>query len=103
MPAHRNTTNRVIVAPLPRPVKDARRSYEQVQRLEQDFVAQLRGLAIVDVDADGRTHVDTPTRIVGAIGAPIGRLNQSGIDAVLKTSLSQRDERELAEDLAGQR
>ena len=44
----------------------ARQAYEQVQRLQQDFVVDLRGLAIVDVDADGKTHVDTPQRIVGA-------------------------------------
>jgi len=145
----------------------ARQAYEQVQSLQRDFIVELRGLAIVDVDADGKTHVDTPQRIVGAsavsgalfglllgllffvpgmallggaIGAVIGKLNQTGIDAefrnrvehlvepghsavvimaskitedrftnamqsfggtVLKTSLSESDERELAEDLAG--
>ena len=47
----------------------ARQVYEQVQRLEQDFIVQLRGLAIVEVDADGKTHVDTPQRIVGASAA----------------------------------
>jgi uncharacterized membrane protein len=138
-----------------------------VQQLQQDFVVQLRGLAIVDVDADGTTHVDTPSRIVGssaatgaifglvigllflvpgmvllggAIGALMGTFNKSGIDAefrnrvahliepghsavvimaskvtedkfaaamqpfggtILKTSLSDRDEKELAEELAG--
>jgi uncharacterized membrane protein len=138
-----------------------------VQQLQQDFVVQLRGLAIVDVDADGKTHVDTPSRIVGssaatgaifglvigllflvpgmvllggAIGALMGTFNKSGIDAefrnrvahliepghsavvimaskvtedkfaaamqpfggtILKTSLSDRDEKELAEELAG--
>ena len=146
----------------------ARQAYEQVQRLQQDFVVDLRGLAIVDVDADGKTHVDTPKRIIGAsavggalfglllgllffvpglgllggaIGALMGVFNKSGIDAqfrsrvehllepghsavvimaskitedkfasamqpfggtVLKTSLSENDERELAEELAGQ-
>src|SRR5687767_3438924 len=86
----------------------ARQAYEQVQRLRQDFIVELRGLAIVEVDADGKTHVDTPVRIIGAsaasgalfglllgllflvpgmallggaIGALIGKLNQSGIDA----------------------
>ena len=44
----------------------ARQAYEQVQRLQQDFVVELSGLAIVDVDADGKTHVDTPKRIIGA-------------------------------------
>jgi uncharacterized membrane protein len=146
----------------------ARQAYEQVLRLQKDFVVDLRGLAIVDVDADGRTHVDTPQRIVGtsavsgalfglllgllffvpgmallggAVGALIGKFNKSGIDAefrnrvehlvepghsavvimaskitedrfatamqpfggtILKTSLSETDEKELAEELAGQ-
>ena len=147
----------------------ARQAYEQVQRLQQDFVVELRGLAIVDVDADGKTHVDTPQRIIGtsaahgalfglllgllffvpgmvllggAIGALMGTFTKSGIDAefrnrvehlvepghsavvvmaskltedkfagamqpfggtILKTSLSESDERELAEELTGQR
>ncbi|MBV9448688.1 MAG: DUF1269 domain-containing protein [Streptosporangiaceae bacterium] len=146
----------------------AHQAYEQVQRLQQDFVVDLRGLAIVDVDADGKTHVHTPRRIIGtsmatgaifglmigllffvpgmvllggAIGALMGKFNQSGIDAsfrdrvehllepghsalvimaskitedkfaaamqpfggtILKTSLSDSDEKELAEELAGQ-
>ena len=148
--------------------RTARQAYEQVQRLQKDFVVDLRGLAIVDVDADGKTHVDTPKRIIGAsavsgalfglllgllffvpgmvllggaVGALMGKFNQSGIDAqfrdrvahlvepghsavvimaakvtedrfaaamqpfggtILKTSLSESDEKELAEELAGQ-
>jgi hypothetical protein len=57
----------------------ARQAYEQVQRLQQDFVVELRGLAIVDVDADGKTHVDTPQRIIGrsaAHGALFGLLSE---------------------------
>lgn len=146
----------------------ARQAYEQVQRLQQDFVVDLRGLAIVNVDADGKTHVDTPRRVIGttaaagalfglligllffvpgmvvlggAIGALMGKFSQSGVDAefrnrvehllepghsavvimaskvtedkfanamqpfggsILKTSLSTEDEKELAEELAGQ-
>jgi len=146
----------------------ARQAYEQVQRLQQDFVVELSGLAIVDVDADGKTHVDTPKRIIGAsavsgalfglllgvlffipgmvllggaVGALMGKLSKSGIDAqfrdrvehlvepghsavvimatkitedkfatamqpfggtLLKTSLSESDEKELAEELGGQ-
>ncbi|HZR53343.1 MAG TPA: DUF1269 domain-containing protein [Streptosporangiaceae bacterium] len=146
----------------------AHQAYEQVQRLHRDFVVDLRGLAIVDVDADGKTHVHTPQRIIsrsaatgaifglmisllffvpgmvllgGAIGALMGTFNKSGIDAqfrdrvehllepghsavvimaskvtedkftaamqpfggtVLKTSLSDSDEKELAEELVGQ-
>jgi uncharacterized membrane protein len=146
----------------------ARQAYEQVQRLQQEFIVDLAGLAIVNVDADGKTHVDTPRRIVGAsavggalfglllgllffvpgmvllggaIGALMGKFNQSGVDAefrnrvehllepghaavvimaakitedkfatamqpfggtILTTSLSESDEKELAEELAGQ-
>lgn len=146
----------------------AQQAYEGVQRLQQDFIVDLRGLAIVNVDADGKTHVDTPKRIIGtsavsgalfglligvlffvpgmallggAIGALMGVLSKSGIDAqfrdrvehllepghsavvimaskitedkfasamqpfggtILKTSLSESDEKELAEELAGQ-
>jgi uncharacterized membrane protein len=50
-------------------LQTARQAYEQVQRLQQDFVVELRGLAIVDVDADGKTHVDTPQRIIGTSAA----------------------------------
>jgi uncharacterized membrane protein len=145
----------------------ARQAYEEVQRLQQDFIVDLRGLAIVDVDAAGHTHVDTPKRIIGqsavggalfglligvlffvpgmvllggAIGVLMGTLNKSGIDSefrdqvghlvepghsavvimatkitedkfasamqkfggtILKTSMSDADEKELAEELAG--
>ena len=147
----------------------ARQAYEQVQRLQQDFIVELRGLAIVDVDAAGKTHVDTPQRLIGAsaaagalfglllgllffvpglgllggaIGALMGTFSKAGVDAefrnrvahlvepghsavvimaqkitedrfagamqpfggtVLKTSLSESDEKELAEELSGQR
>jgi uncharacterized membrane protein len=146
----------------------ARRAYEEVQRLQRDFIVDLRGLAIVDVDTDGKTHVDTPQRIVGrsavsgavfgmligllffvpgmvllggGIGALIGKFSKSGINAefrdrvehliepghsavvimaakitedkfrtamrpfggtILQTSMSDTDEKELAEELAGQ-
>jgi uncharacterized membrane protein len=145
----------------------ARQAYEQVLHLQRDFVVDLRGLAVVDVDADGKTHVDTPQRIIGTsavggavfgmligllffvpgmvllgggIGALIGKFNKSGVDAqfrdrvahliepghsavvimaakvtedkfaeamrpfggtILKTSMSESDEKELAEELAG--
>jgi uncharacterized membrane protein len=148
----------------------ARRAYEEVQRLQRDFIVDLRGLVDVDVDvdADGKTHVDTPQRIVGrsavsgavfgmligllffvpgmvllggGIGALIGKFSKSGINAefrdrvehliepghsavvimaakitedkfrtamqpfggtILQTSMSDSDEKELAEELAGQ-
>jgi len=145
----------------------ARQAYEQVQRLQADMIVDLRGLAVVDVDAAGHTHVDTPKRIIGqsavggalfglligvlffvpgmillggAIGALMGTLSKSGIDSnfrdqvahllepghsavvimaskitedkfgsamapfggtILKTSLSDADEKELAEELSG--
>jgi uncharacterized membrane protein len=146
----------------------AERAYDQVQRLQKDFIVDLRGLAIIHVDADGKKHVDTPQRIIGtsaatgamfglligllffvpgmvllggAVGALMGTFNKSGIDAqfrsrvehlvepghsavvimaskitedkfgaamqpfggtILKTSMSETDEKELAEELAGQ-
>lgn len=146
----------------------ARQAYEQVQRLQRDFIVDLRGLAIVNIDADGKAHVDTPQRMVGTsaaagaifgmligllffvpgmillggtIGALIGKFNKSGVNAqfrdrvehliepghsavvimaakvtedkfaeamsqfggtVLQTSMSDSDEKELAEELAGQ-
>ena len=148
--------------------EDAHRAYDEVLRLSQDFIVDLRGLAIVDVDGDGKTHVHTPQRIVGrsaatgalwglligvlffvpgmvllggAVGALMGKLGKSGVDAefrsrvdhllepghsavvimaskvtedkfasamrpfggtILKTSLSETDEKELAEELSAQ-
>lgn len=145
----------------------ARQAYDQVLDMQQDFIVELRGLAIVEVDADGKTHVDTPQRIIGttavagalwgllfgvlffvpgmallggALGALVGKLNKSGVDerfraqvrdllspghsavvimaakvtedkfaagmqpfggTILKTSLSDGDEKELAQELAG--
>lgn len=86
----------------------ARRSYEKVLELQKDHIVNLTGLAVVTVDSDGQTHVDTPTRttsgsaasgalwgtilgllflvpiagavIGGALGALFGKLSQSGID-----------------------
>lgn len=86
----------------------ARRAYDEVQELHRQFVVQLAGLAIVTVDEEGKSHVDTPGRVVGAsaasgalwgmlfgllflapglgallggaMGALVGRLNKSGID-----------------------
>jgi uncharacterized membrane protein len=140
-------------------------AYQQVMDLSRDFIVDLRGLAIVTVDSDGKTHVDTPSRIVGtsaasgalwgallgllffvpgmvllggAIGAVFGKLSKTGINdrfraqvsdmlspghsavvimagkvtedkfgaamapyggQILKTSLSDADEKELAGEL----
>ncbi|MFD3991235.1 DUF1269 domain-containing protein [Streptomyces sp. NPDC058548] len=148
----------------------ANRVFTEVQKLGDSHALELTGLAVVTVDADGKTHVDTPARrkgeaalsatagalwgmvfgmiiltpgigVVGAaVGGLIGKLNQMGVDnkfrdkvqslltpgssavvvmaskvaedkfaaaveqfggTVLKTSLSEESERELAEQLAG--
>ncbi|MFE5716674.1 DUF1269 domain-containing protein [Streptomyces sp. NPDC056501] len=147
----------------------ATKAFKAVQQLRVDRVVELDGLAVVRVDADGETHVDTPRKseevaisatagalwgmvlgiviltpgigVVGAaVGGLIGKLNQMGVDGkfrkkvgellapgsaavvvmaskitedrfaaameafggtVLKTSLSEESERELAEQLAG--
>ncbi|WP_406865110.1 DUF1269 domain-containing protein [Streptomyces sp. HUAS MG47] len=147
----------------------ADRAFAEVQKLKNDHVVDLTGLAVVSVDEDGKTHVDTPSRLeevalsatagalwgmvlgiiiltpgIGVVGAAvgglIGKLNQMGVDnkfrgkvqemlkpgsaavvimaskitedrfgaamgplggTVLKTSLSEESERELAEQLAG--
>ncbi|MFD3335622.1 DUF1269 domain-containing protein [Streptomyces sp. NPDC058700] len=146
----------------------AERAFATVQDLQRDYVVHLNGLAVVSVDADGRTHVDTTSRLVGAsaasgalwgaifgilfllpglglltgaaLGGLVGKLSKSGVDdrfrrqvgdlltpgaaalvimaskvtddkftvamqphggTVLKTSLSDQDEKELADQLAG--
>ena len=144
----------------------ARSAYSEVLALQSDFIADLRGVAIVTVDSEGKNHVETPQKIVGlgaasgalwgmligllffvpflgaalggAMGALFGKLAKSGINdtfrqqvqellqpgkaavvimaekitedkfadrmapyggTLLKTSLSEADERELAHDL----
>jgi uncharacterized membrane protein len=145
----------------------ATQAYNQVQALNKDFVVTLSGLALVTVDAEGKSHVETPQKIVGvsaasgalwgmligllffvpgiglllggAMGAVFGKLNKSGVNdqfrrqvqemlkpgsaavvimaskitedkfgdamgqyggSLLKTSLSEEDEKELAAELA---
>lgn len=144
----------------------ATQAYNEVQQLQKDFVVQLSGLAVVQVDAEGKSHVETPAKIVGvsaasgalwgmiigllflvpfvglalggALGALMGKMGKSGIDdefrsqvqemlkpgsaavvvmaskitedkfadamkqyggTLLKTSLSEEDEKELAHEL----
>ncbi|MBD0736007.1 DUF1269 domain-containing protein [Streptomyces sp. CBMA29] len=146
----------------------AKDAYTAVQNLQNDYVVNLTGLAIVSVDEEGKTHVDTPSKIVGvsaasgalwgmvfgilflvpglgllmgaAMGGLLGKLGKSGVDdqfrgqvqallkpgttavvimaskitedkfadamqtyggTLLKTSLSDEDEEELSEHLAG--
>jgi uncharacterized membrane protein len=143
-------------------------AYNEVLQLSKDFVVTLNGLALVTVDAEGKSHVETPQKIVGvsaasgalwgtligllffvpfaglivggALGALFGKLGKSGINhefreqvqamlqpgssavvvmaskitqdkfdeamgkyggKLLKTSLSEEDEKELASELAG--
>jgi len=145
----------------------ATQAYNEVLVLQKDFVVELTGLAIVRVDAEGKSHVETPQKIVGvsaasgalwgmiigllflvpfvgfaiggAMGALMGKMGKSGIDdqfrsqvqallkpggaavvvmaskitddkfadamkqyggELLKTSLSEADEKELASELA---
>ncbi|RSS35024.1 DUF1269 domain-containing protein [Streptomyces sp. WAC08241] len=147
----------------------ARKAFKEVQKLRDDHVVELKGLAVVRIDEDGETHVDTPAKteqialsatagalwglvfgmivltpgigVVGAaLGGLVGKLNQMGVDrgfrqkvsdllapgsaavvimaskitedrfatamepfggTVLKTSLPEESERELAEQLTG--
>jgi uncharacterized membrane protein len=87
----------------------AERAYDQVMELNHEHVVELTGLALVSVDQEGKSHVDTPGRLVagsaasgalwgtlfgllflvpfagllvgGAMGAVMGKLSKSGIDA----------------------
>ena len=141
-------------------------AYNEVMALQGDFVVELKGLAIVTVDEEGKSHVETPQKIVGMsaasgalwgmllgllffvpffglalgglMGALFGKLGKSGINdefrsqvnsllepgkaavvimaskitedkfadrmspfggTLLKTSLSEEDEKELAHEL----
>lgn len=86
----------------------ARQAYATVQELHRDHVISVSGLAVVSVDAQGETHVDTPSRLIGpsaaagavwgmvfgvlfllpgvglvagaAVGGILGKLVKSGID-----------------------
>ena len=44
-------------------------AYNEVLALQGDFVVELQGLAIVTVDAEGKSHVETPQKIVGMSAA----------------------------------
>ncbi|MFC8275656.1 DUF1269 domain-containing protein [Streptomyces sp. NPDC057271] len=87
----------------------AKKAFQAVQELQRNHVVELGGLAVVTVDQDGETHVDTPARmdkvalsatagalwglvfgilvltpglgVVGAaLGGLIGKLNRMGVD-----------------------
>ncbi|MFE5833113.1 DUF1269 domain-containing protein [Streptomyces sp. NPDC056488] len=95
----------------------AREAFKAVQQLRADHVVELNGLAVVRVDPDGETHVDTPAKteeialsatagalwglvfgmivltpgigVVGAaLGGLIGKLNQMGVDRGFRQKVS---------------
>jgi uncharacterized membrane protein len=145
----------------------AQHAYQRVIDLQKDLVVDLTGLAVVTVDDQGKSHVDTPGKLVsgsaasgalwggvfgllflapaagaligGAMGALIGGLSKSGVNdsfrqrvqamlapgkaavvvmsrrrtedkfaeamrpfggEILQTSLSNEQEKELAEELS---
>ena len=91
----------------------AAQAYDKVLELNRNFVVTLSGLAVVTVDADGKSHVDTPQKIVGvsaasgvligllffvpgmglllvgAMGALFGKLNQSGINDQFRSRVQE--------------
>jgi len=46
---------------------EAENAYAEIQRLQDDLVVELAGLALVKVDSEGKTHVETPGP-VGKVG-----------------------------------
>jgi len=50
-------------------------AYDEVKRLQDDLVVELAGLALVKVDSEGKTHVETPGPVgkvgLGAAGGAI--------------------------------
>ena len=62
----------LIVIGFDNPV-NARAAYDEAVALQTEFIVDLRGVAIVTVDAEGKTHVETPQKIVGT-GAASGAL-----------------------------
>ena len=93
----------------------ATQAYKEVLTLQQDFVVELTGLAIVRVDDEGKSHVETPQKIVGvsaasgalwgmligilflvpffglalggAMGALMGKMGKSGIDEQFRSQV----------------
>ena len=94
---------------------NARAAYDETVALQTEFIIDLRGVAIVTVDAEGETHVETPQKIVGtaatsgalwgmlvgllffvpflgaalggATGALIGKLAKSGINDTFRNQV----------------
>ena len=55
----------------------ARAAYDEVLALQSDFIADLKGVAVVTVDAEGKTHVETPQKIVGIGAASAERVGKA--------------------------
>ena len=94
---------------------NARAAYDETVALQTEFIIDLRGVAIVTVDAEGETHVETPQKMVGraatsgalwgmlvgllffvpflgaalggAAGALIGKLAKSGINDTFRNQV----------------
>jgi len=47
----------------------ATQAYNTVLGLQSDMIVQLQGLAVVTVDDEGKSHVETPQKIVGVSAA----------------------------------
>ncbi|MCT4353989.1 DUF1269 domain-containing protein [Streptomyces sp. Je 1-79] len=96
----------------------AKKAFKAVQELQKDHVVDLNGLAVVTVDQDGETHVDTPSKTdkmalsatagalwgmvfgililtpgIGVLGAAlgglIGKLNQMGVDKDFRSKVDE--------------
>ncbi|MFG2332712.1 DUF1269 domain-containing protein [Streptomyces sp. NPDC048604] len=95
----------------------AGKAFDTVQELQRDYVVHLTGLAVVSVDEDGGTHVDSASRIVGvsaasgalwgaifgvlflvpglglltgaALGGLVGKLSKSGVDEQFRRQVGE--------------
>lgn len=50
----------------------AEKAYQKVIDLQRDFIVDLNGLATVQIDDEGKKHVEMPQKIVGASAAAGG-------------------------------
>ena len=79
----------LIVIGYDNPVQ-ARSAYDEVMAMQGDFVVELRGLAIVTVDAEGKSHVESPAedrRNERRLRRPVG---DAARPAVLRAVLRRR-------------
>jgi len=54
---------------------EAENAYAEIQRLQTDLVVELAGLALVKVDQEGKTHVETP--------GPVGKIGLGAVGGAL--------------------